>query len=306
MITRKNLAQKGLQHWEREFADIYAAVDRKRRPTDIWLLLVEDASQVAEQVRRDKYADALDRLAHVVCWTCSFVHRIRESNDLGVTIHATLPEIVWHKYPGHCSTCAQRRCVCSVSRAELEELTPAKKAKRMASMERDLDVARSRKSEIPATLDELQRMFRSIYGGAHYAYAIEAVAFHFLEEVGEVASDIRHLREGTDELHATNSSKRRKELRSDLDTQALHLQDEIADIISWSFSLIEKLDFLLGQGAALASTRKRRRARSRTRQSARLRLSNVLYTTYRLSNSRALGCPKCGGRPCQQDRIPHM
>jgi NTP pyrophosphatase (non-canonical NTP hydrolase) len=304
VITRKNLANKGLQHWEQEFADIYAAVDQKRRPTDIWLLLVEDASQVAEQVRRDKYADALDRLAHVVCWTCSFVHRLRAANDLGITINATLPEIVWHKYPGHCSTCAQRRCVCSVNRAEIEELTAKQKTKRLAAIERDLDVARSRKSDVPATLNDLQRMFRSIYGGAHYGYAIEAIAFHFLEEVGEVASDIRHLREATDELHTTNSSKTRKKLRSDLELTTLHLQDEIADIISWAFSLIEKLDFLLSQGVALASTPKVRRTRSRQRE--RLRLSVVLYRTYRLSNSRALGCPKCGGRPCQQNRIPHM
>lgn len=127
MMRKDKCNTYSIDEWEQEFAEIYGNVDLQRKPSEMWLLLVEDSSKFAEFIRREKYAEALTALAHVFCWTCCFVWRCRSENDLGIRIRKPLSKIIWDKYPARCCLCGQERCICSVRRFELEELPEEKK-----------------------------------------------------------------------------------------------------------------------------------------------------------------------------------
>ncbi len=305
MINQTNYASKSIDDWQVDFHTVYGGVDSKRRPTEIWLMLVEDASQVAEAVRLGHYPEALKRLSHVTCWACSFASRLQDKSDLEVRTRNSIQKMIWYKYPNLCSTCAQPRCICSVRRAEIEEMTSEEKQRLKDSNQVALTTARSRRQEIPKSLDKLQDMFGFIYQGAHYSISLEAIAFHFMEEVGEVATCIRQLRtlNQTAKLKRLSPSQERKRV-DNIEYWRQELEDEIADVMSWCFSLTAKLDYILGAGSMFLSDElhpRRRRGRS---QSVGLRLSKTLWDEYRADDFDGLWCPQCKQRVCQCNVVP--
>ena len=267
-----------IDEWDEEFTHIYGNVDRKRKPAEMWLLMMEDASHFAESIRREKYGRALNNLAHVFCWACSFVSRCRIDEDKVLAIEKPLSQIVWDKYPNACCLCGHARCICSVRRAELEELTPEQKAEVDERVFADLASARARVESRPATLDGFSDMFGHIYKGAHYNLPIEAIVLHFMEEVGEVSTCIRKIRE-------------RQPGQEDEQDLGLELEREVEDIISWISSSLSKLDYIRGAGKLdLGSTA--------SVQTANLTLSAIVWDAFKDESGAHLWCPQCKERPC--------
>ncbi len=281
MLHLKDLQGHGIDDWEAEFDEIYGRVDQQRSIAEMWLLMMEDASQLAEAIRREKYGEALQKLAHVFGWTCSFVARCRASDmkDTAFRLEKTLSEIVWQKYPHCCALCGHSRCICAVVRGELEELSPAEKKKRKASVANELAIARQRVELRPKTLDDFVKMFNHIYKGAHYNLPIEAILLHFLEEVGEVSSCIREIRE-------QDGKKNDGELRADL-------EEEIADIFSWTASALSKLDYILGAYKQLGA------GHDKIAQTASLSLSCIVWQEFQDDTQQHLWCGKCRSRQCK-------
>jgi len=281
MLNPKEREKYSLDDWETEFDEIYGRIDQQRSLAEMWLLMMEDASQLAEAIRREKYSDALRKLSRVFGWTCSFVARCRASDlkDTPFYLEKTLSEIVWQKYPYRCSLCGQERCICAVVRGELEELSPAEKKNREARVADTLAVARQRTELRPKTLDSFVNMFSQIYKGAHYNLPIEAILLHFLEEVGEVSSCIREIREN-------DGKKRNAELTA-------NLEEEIADIISWTASGLSKLDYILGAYLQLKA------GQQKIVQTANLRLSAIVWREFQDDTEEHLWCTKCRSRQCK-------
>ena len=246
----------------------------------MWLLMMEDASHFAEAIRLEQYAEALRKVARVFGWTCSFVSRCRSRALDGTAFHLQrrLSEIVWNKYPYCCSLCGQPRCMCPVRRGELEELTPEKKKEYKRGVADLLGAARARTERLPGTLDQVTEMFNFVYKGAHFNLSIEAIVLHFMEEVGEVASCIREIRE-------TDGTKSRDRLREDI-------EEELADILSWTASSVSKLDYILGAGTKFTN-------RTQGRQTADLRLSDIVWNEFKHPTDGYLWCGKCQNRQCK-------
>jgi NTP pyrophosphatase (non-canonical NTP hydrolase) len=301
MMVKDNLVKYSIDDWEREFEDIYGYVDQERSPSDMWLLLMEDASKVAEALRKEAYYDALNALAHTFNWTCAFISRCRKrDNDLGMNINNSLSNIIWNKYPNLCSLCGRERCVCPVRRQELEELTKEEKNQKLKEIEKDLDIARHRTEYKSKTLDGFTDMLSRIYKGAHYQLTIEAIAFHFMEEVGEVSTAIRKLRESSQMLSPEEFEKKKSSLTKEL-------EKELADVISWTMSLIHKLDYILGAGANYVNnpiTKNKKEKNEKIPQTVNLKLSEVLWTAFQTPDGNTLYCPKCENRPCKCIPIP--
>lgn len=281
MLTQKKRDKYNLDDWETEFDEIFGRVDSQRGIAEMWLLMMEDAAQLAEAIRREKYSDSLRKLSRVFGWTCSFVARCRLEDMKGTAFYLDKPlsEIVWQKYPYCCALCGQPRCICAVVRGELEELSPSEKKKRKDSFASAIAVARQRTDLIPKNLDGLVRMFSHIYKGAHYNLPIEAILLHFLEEVGEVSSCIRAIRE-------KDGSKYDNELTADL-------EEEIADIVSWTASALSKLDYILGAYGQLKVGDKK------TTQTASLTLSDIVWREFMDDSGEYLWCGRCRSRPCK-------
>ena len=250
----------------------------------MWLFMMEDAASFAEAIRLDNFGDAQKRIARVFGWVCSFVSRCRseEFARTGSAFYLTnsLSLIVWNKYPNVCSTCAQERCVCSVMRSEIEEMSRSERQKHKAKMATTLGAARMRKGR-PHTLDGMTRMLGRIYKGAHFNLPIEAIVLHFVEEVGEVASCIRKIRENAGRRNIGEIHK----LRS-------NLEEEIADVISWTASAVLKLDYILGASRWYKTPKVRP-------QGAGLKLSKILWKEFMKPRGQYLWCHKCKHRPCR-------
>ncbi|MDH5374369.1 MAG: hypothetical protein OEY40_00865 [Candidatus Bathyarchaeota archaeon] len=294
MMTRENLEKHTIDEWVKEFSEIYGNVDVKRSPADIWLLLIEDASKVAEYIRTERYADVPESLAHVFCWTCALVWRLSKKNNLHIRFNLQrepFSRIVWHKYPNACSLCGQRHCICSVRRAELEGLSKKEKEKVLKDVERYLEVARTRIENLPKTLDKFASMFGEIYGDV---FPIDCIAFHFMEEVGEVSSCIRTLRE-TSKINLEKTEE---------DRLIRALKDEIADVFSWTISLLLKLDYLLGAGCKFLKTQHGDEDAEEVKQTVNLKLSSILWKTFQTEDEKSLHCPVCSQRPCQCMAVP--
>lgn len=297
MMRKDKLNTYGIDEWDKEFAEIYGNVDIERKPAEMWLLLVEDSSKFAEFIRRGKYAKALTALAHIFCWTCSFVWRCRRENNLGIRIHNPLSRIIWNKYPARCCLCGQERCICSVRRVELEELSEEKKKKKLEEIEGVLQIARDRTENIPSTLNDFTAMFNNVYAGAHYVLPIEAIAFHFMEEVGEVSTCIRDLRE---------KGKGQSLSKVEVNRLKNNLENEIADVLSWTTSLLSKLDYMLGAGVTYFRRFKASEDAEKKEllQTADIQLSNIVWECYQTPDGNTLYCPVCKNRPCTCRPIP--
>ena len=281
MMTQKKRDKYSLDDWENEFEKIFGGVDSQRSLAEMWLLMMEDAAQLAEAIRREKYSDGLRKLSRVFGWTCSFVARCRADDMKRTAFHLdkSLSEIVWYKYPYCCSLCGQERCICAVTRGELEELSRKEKDKRKAGVANALTVARQRIDRKPKSLNDFVTMFSHIYKGAHYNLPIEAILLHFLEEVGEVSSCIREIRERDGMKHDTELTA--------------NLEEEIADIVSWTASALSKLDYILGAyGQLQVGDRK-------TPQTAGLTLADIVWREFQDGSAKHLWCNRCHNRPCK-------
>ena len=290
MMIRDKVDKYSIDEWEKELAEIYGNVDSQRTPTEIWLLLMEDVSRAAEAIRREKYTEAVTALTHTFCWTCSFVWRCRIENDLHINIQKHLSKILWNKYPGRCSFCGQERCICSVRRWELEELSEEQKEKRLKQIEDSLIVARARTENIPKNLDNFVTMLNTIYKGTHYSLPIQAIAFHFMEEVGETSTCIRVLSERMPVLPKNEANKLKN-----------NLEREIADIICWTISLLTKLDYKLGAGAVYLQRLESAECTKKkgSPQTVNLQLSRAVWEAFQRPDGHTLYCPKCEQRPCK-------
>src|SRR5207253_7015543 len=81
----------------------------------------------------------------------------------------------------------------------------------------------------------LQDMFDEIYSNNIMVTDIKEIAFHLLEEVGEVSEQIRELR--------AQSGREEKDL-SRIGHAKRELQRELADVLSWMVTLLIKVTYL--------------------------------------------------------------
>ena len=287
MISSRK-SKYSIDEWVNEFAEIYGLVDIQRTPSDIWLLLMEDASKVAKNIRKEQYAESLNALAHVFCWTCAIVWRFMQPDLAESRTKTPLSIMIWNKYPIKSPDCGKEKCICPIRRDELENLPKKKKKELETKIEKELAIDRARHEKIPRTLDEFTDMFNTIYSGAHYPTPIENIAFHFMEEVGEVSSCIRDLREMSHTKQVRKASKLIK-----------NLEREIADIVSWTISLLLKIDYILGAGNKFHQIYHLNKKRIIRKQTANLHLSDIIWNAFQTPDGKSLQCPVCGERPCK-------
>jgi NTP pyrophosphatase (non-canonical NTP hydrolase) len=136
----------------------------------------------------------------------------------------------------------------------------------------------------------LEEMFAFIYQANYETLSLEPVAFHLLEEVGEVSNAIIR-------LYSYNLSKTPDPARFYL-KRRLHLESEIADVVSWIFAVSIKVkllyqvyDKLPGVGLGPFQT-------PPTPRAPQISLANILWNQYGDRNNGLLHCPTCGKPQC--------
>ena len=159
-----------LAEWQTMFNHIFGRRNAGVPLTDIWLHLMEEAGEVAEDLRKEDFSMLRQDLPDIFAWLCAF------ANKYGIE----LGQVAWDKFPGICPYCQrERRCVC------IAESYPEYDPTRLIDY-------RHRQDGRPRTLTEWQEMFETIYGNVNKVVPRFGIGFHLMEEIGEVAREIRY------------------------------------------------------------------------------------------------------------------
>ena len=278
IITLNTLDGSRLDEWLEEFLYIYGHRDKELSLEQMWMKAVEDSAKVGEGVRENKGDEVVEYLSKTFCWTVSFIARLLRDDEIDDEFKISrepisdckidsLTRLVFFKYPTICPRCLRASCICPILLKD-----PYNEQQRQGK----LTSARASNAP-PQTMNEIAQMFARIYDTAHFIKSIEEVCFHYLEEVGEVARAIRRLR--AKDLDSLELLARRQ-----------NLVEELADVMSWTFSLARKkhaeladfAQFVAIDASCLSS----------------LSLQRMLWKTYGDNKKNQLRCPICSKRKC--------
>lgn len=258
-VANETLGLVPIEDFVDDIAFIWGKNDRKRPLVDIWLHVVEHTSRLAEALRRERFDTAQLELAGVVFWILSFVGQSRTRTGLErlLLISKPIPDIVWSKFPAKCPVCTRDKCQCLVNLERVEgrhELTPPTK-KELLELQRKKKLrrkgiretakAREKKGRKPVGFAGFEAMIGKVYERNIFASSINTIGFHLFEEIGEVSMAMLD----THTYISTRPSRAEYERRQN------ELQDEIADVFSWVFSLSRKLGLVFQNFDRYASTR---------------------------------------------------
>jgi len=212
------------------FQNVYGQYDEKRSEEQQWLLIVEESSRIAEAVREGSYESILEHLTNLFVWLCGFIAKciIPETKCY---LKDDFSTIIWIKFQQKCARCDSKPCQCLSSMKRLMKREKAQKEEAYNETEKN---AREQIDSRPKKLDDIVAMFNEIFYSNIMITDIKEIAFHLLEEVGEVSEQIRELKANIEE--------------SNIKFHKTELRRELADVFSWVMALLIKVN-LLGDAA---------------------------------------------------------
>jgi diguanylate cyclase (GGDEF)-like protein len=120
-----------------------------------------------------------------------------------------LQNMLWSKYPGVCAYCRQKVCNCQLKHDDLD----------IAAL---FKTSSETRSQMPKTLNEWLRMFNNIYGPRNCQMQPAQLLTKVLEELGELCEAVRIA-----------------------PYQPMNLMNEMADVLSWFFGIVNYLNSTL-------------------------------------------------------------
>ena len=213
-----------LSEWQSRLADLNRADHAWLTVEEIWLHALRAVADFARVLRtkRDWREGLHSGLPAVLAWVLA----------LGDKLDFSVEEATWAKFPGLCPYCFEASEERRLHEVALTFPGPSPgrtvrpcacgwaKVGRYADADLRLEPLRAERGPMPETLAGWQAMFDGVYGRRHGG-SVEALAFHFVEELGEVAAEI-------------------------LGREAGKCEQEVADVVSWVFSLANATAHLLG------------------------------------------------------------
>ena len=269
-----NYKNATLDEWQEAFYELYGHIDDKRSLDSIWRHAMMNSSKFSSDIRKHNFGLAFVHLAHILCWTFSFAERCKRSATLdgneNFSTKQTLADMVWEKYPAFCPYCETKPCSCATP--GIVEHKPITK-----------EIGKGDTINRPKTLNEWANMFDKIYGEAHSVIPLEALAFHLVEETGEVTGQIIRITEVINE--ATLEEKKRELFR------------EVADVFSWVSSVITKINKTHFYPAARHFEKEQKAPEGSIPVAT---LADILWDEY--GSTSYMVCSTCKSNPCSCDR----
>lgn len=315
-----------IEKWVESFGELYKDTDQHKSEMHIWMNVVDDASALAESIRKGELVEASMQLPHIFCWYCCFIAKCYNTevestpaqpigNLLGKddTKHRNITRWIIEKYPELCPVCGCARCMCPSFKDEAED----RKANGTFwhwQVIGKLSIADKmdnfRKNKPTPTVEELVFMFKKIYSGTHYELPIGTICFHLLEEIGEVSQVILKLenlasviaqdhRIGEKKVADIYKDKKNivpsfnkisclKDLTiKDLTSELKReLKKELADVFSWLATMVNKLNQCLKNNNYTSDILDH------------FSLTDLLYSKYFTEEDNYLRCPHCKQTKC--------
>jgi hypothetical protein len=205
----------------KKIAGIFSSVSISTYPVFRWLHIVNDATILAEEIRRNRPEKATERAAKILMRLLDFlghylyVHKIDENmlifpNLLAKTLRTPsysqyfggkqLEEgptrWIWAKFPGACAKCGEKPCHCVVRPWVFEKRREKPKdfeEYRMKCENLRKGLENNTEKDKPFTLKSVLDFFSAIYRNAYYHQDPWKLALHFMEELGEATTELSRL-----------------------------------------------------------------------------------------------------------------
>ena len=288
---------------------IYSAKDDKRSTWDVWYHTIHHAAAIGEEVRKGAAgSQLLIEIADFSLWLFTIIHKLngtigqkkskRETvQERIIRIKNTCSDLLWNKYPRMCPVCYWRRTKgdrgpegvegflspCDCLLYDVEGRNQSQKRLHVTTMRAFCDDNRSRK---PKGVDEWQEMFSTIFKANLPHLTLVDIAFHLLEEIGEVSDAIIRM----------YTYKKEDFIKKDEPLwRQIWLEEEFADVFSWLFTLVEKLNLM--RETADEYDRWRFGATFVARKP--MHLSEIIWKRYGSDDLRRFYCPHCTEPECQ-------
>jgi len=313
--THDNVGELRLDAVVDAASTVYARHDRNRSLWDVWSHALHHAAAIAEEIRKLSLPAANDgklrqEIADLALWLFAMIAKLKGPlgspvqinevpQDSVVRISVNASDLMWNRYPGVCPWCYcavhagdnarideadfGRPCCCdSLGIAEREK----QKEELRARAKRTRLLAKEHMSRRPRSIDDWQNLIGNLYRQRLGQMTPSDVALHLLEEMGEVS----------DGLIRMYTYSGRDSIEEEIFPRRARLEDELADVLSWLFGIVECLelrkrsqpnDGLLTDVPA-AST-------------VRLRLSQILWARYGSDEKHTIRCFHCGAEQCVCD-----
>ncbi|MCH8989841.1 MAG: hypothetical protein IIA92_13680 [Chloroflexi bacterium] len=296
-----NIGRVQLDDFVEAIPRLYARLDQHRTISDSWLHANHHAASIGEEVRKEKPGEMLlQEIADFAMWLFTVLGKLR--GDIGepnmdtekpeetlYRIRHNFSDLLWNKYPGMCPVCYWRRtegdrdrekessfdAACDCLLHDVESRDQSQKQKHVIAIRGFANDIRDRK---PTSVDNWQEMFGRIFRSNLRHIDLPKIAFHLLEEMGEVSDAMaRTYTYGANVALGEPSWKQ------------VWLEEELADVASWLFALVEKLDII----RQTADSYDRWRYRETVAQRGPILLSGIIWRRYGSDDLQDFYCPHC-------------
>lgn len=255
MPTSQTIGDLQLDDFVDVIPRIYSNKDQFRSLWDAWLHLMHHGSAVGEEVRKGASSPQFfTEIADFSMWFFTVISKMtgrigvpntdnEATLDSLIRIRHNFSDILWLKYPGMCPVCYWRRshgerdkekepgfdspCDCMLYEVEARDQT-AKKVHTHALRA----FATERIKNKPVGVDQWQQMFATIFAANLRHLSFESIAFHLLEEIGEIA----------DAMARTYTYRSDEFVPGAPNWAQVWLEEEISDVSSWLFALVNRAD----------------------------------------------------------------
>ncbi len=238
---------EALSHVYQDHVTLYQGI------AEYWLHATNAAQKLAEEVRRGRPVEIIKHLGKAFTWACTTANRTLEAihdldssaTNLMGTYGTTYGSWIAYKYPGVCHYCHWAPCRCPTERQILEERNDLDHPHK-DQIQRAYQAIRENRPEIneekrskfqdsfrEKNLSDQIATFDRIYQNANYERPLEAICFHYLEEVGEVAREISWFDALETIKNSASSDSLREEYREAI--QEVILSGELkSDLKQWA------------------------------------------------------------------------
>lgn len=310
-MSRDTIGNVPLDEFVKTVSGVYKRQDKKRSIWDVWLHANHHAAAIGEEVRKSKPGEKLlVEIADFSMWLFTFAGKIRGTyqavNDDTLNIEEftirsemEFSDIIWNKYPKLCPVCFWNRvkiglkpsdpafieaCDCLVH--EVEDRDQSKKRVHVVKLR---NYAKDNLDKKPISVDDWQNMFRQIFEANLRNLKLADIAFHLLEEVGEVSDSMVR-------MYTFHTGHKGDFKRSEPKWRQVWLEEELADVTSWLFTLVNSLRFV---PEIVKDFQKYLFGTTALQMEPEFKLSRIIWNKYGNQGLTDLFCPYCGEKKCK-------
>ena len=282
---------------------IYGAHDAYRSIWDVWCHTLHHGAAVAERIRKGAPPEKLFvEIADLAVWLFTTVQRLygrpgkrktpsETPVETLIRTRSKCSDALWHRYPGVCHLCYARRTrkhsvaeIFAPCDCQSQEPDHRDKETKRADQKALRDFSNRMRKKKPRSIDDWQTMFGTIFARNIEVLSTVEIGFHLLEELGEAS----------DAMIRMYSYSKGNFVRREPNWRQARLEDQIADVFSWLFSLVEKLNAaerFVQEGQTGSKS-------SNQRESGHITLSGIVWSRYGRDRNGGFRCPCCDSAVC--------